>query len=371
MKLFAACAPGLETVLLAELRRLGLGRALRIVGGVEFSGDLEDVQRINLWSRTASRLLVRVSEFHASSFHELERRAKKAAWERFIAPGGAARFRVTCRKSKLYHSDAVAVRLARAAGVAQAESAIAVDEPDEEVDDGGQLFVVRIANDICTISADTSGQLLHRRGYRLAVAKAPLRETLAAAIIAGSGWDRSSPLVDPMCGSGTILIEAALIARNIPPGIARAFAFQRWPEFERKPWERMLDDAREKIHARAPGRIIGSDRDDGAVKAAIENAHRAGVASDVEITRRALSSADYPTGEGWIVTNPPYGTRVGQSRDLRNLYAQLGQIVRNRGTEYRIAMLSADKSLESELRLDFREIFRTTNGGIPVRLVVS
>lgn len=368
LRLFVMTAPGLEGVLARELRGLGIGRSKNVVGGIEFSGGLEDMRRVNLWSRVANRVIGRVDEFHASTFHELERRAKRVDWGRFLAAGQRVRFRVTCRKSKLYHSDAVAERLGRAA---RAEIADGVESIEDERADGAQLFVVRIAHDVCTISVDTSGDLLHRRGYRQAVAKAPLRESLAAAMLLGTEWDTSVPLVDPMCGSGTIAIEGAMIARNIAPGLERRFAFQQWPGFDAAAWQRMIDEARGRALSRAPAPIVASDRDAGAVQAATENAERAGVAADIEISERTVSEADYPQPPGWIVTNPPYGLRVGEPAPLRNLYAQLGRIVRERAPGYRVALLSADRSLESQLGLELREVFRATNGGIPVRLVVG
>jgi putative N6-adenine-specific DNA methylase len=214
MEIFVMTAPGIEGLLAREITTLGLKPGEIVNGGVTIKGGHDAIQTLNLHSRLANRVIVRIAEFHASSFHELERRAKKVEWSRFISSGDPARFRVTCRKSKLYHSDAVAERLGRISG---ATATVGKDDESDESEEG-QLFVVRIAHDVCTISADSSGELLHRRGYRKAIAKAPLRETLAAAMIAGTEWDSSMPLVDPMCGAGTIAIEGAMIARNIAPG---------------------------------------------------------------------------------------------------------------------------------------------------------
>jgi putative N6-adenine-specific DNA methylase len=211
-------------------------------------------------------------------------------WARYIPVGMGVRFRVTCRKSRLYHSDAVTQRLA--AAVEYAVGAKLLESPvneDDEAAAAGQPFIVRMANDVCTISADSSGVLLHRRGYRQAIAKAPLRETLAAAMIIGCDWDTSTSLVDPMCGSGTIPIEAAMIARRMAPGRDRTFAFERWPEHDSVAWRQMADEARAQELEHAPAAIIASDRDAGAVRAATENAIRAGVAGDIEISERAVS----------------------------------------------------------------------------------
>ncbi|MGI9042530.1 MAG: THUMP domain-containing class I SAM-dependent RNA methyltransferase [Gemmatimonadaceae bacterium] len=366
LKIFVMTAPGIESLLAAELTALRIRITDQTAGGISFSGSTDHLQRVNLWSRLANRVLVRVAEFHASSFHELERRAKKIEWASFTSPGDRVRFRVTCRKSKLYHSDAVAARLLQASGGVAA----ATDESDEG-DDDAQLFVVRLSHDECTISADSSGELLHRRGYRHATAKAPLRETLAAAMLAGSGWDPSAPLVDPMCGAGTIPIEAAMIARGIAPGATRRFSFERWPDHDSAGWKKTVDDARDAALPRVPGPIIASDRDAGAIEATAANAGRAGVTGDLEISETSVSGASYPQPPGWIVTNPPYGLRVGETGPLRNLYSQLGHIVREGAPGYRLAMLSADKALESQLRLETDEVFRTTNGGIPIRLILA
>jgi putative N6-adenine-specific DNA methylase len=373
MKLFAMTAPGIEGILAAELVRLGVHPGASVAGGVAFSGDIPDLFRVNLWSRVANRVVVRLDEFHANSFHELERRAKKVEWARFLSPGTTARFRVTCRKSRLYHSDAVAERLAAAAErVAGTPSVMSSGhEDDDDSANSGQLFIVRIANDVCTISADSSGELLHRRGYRQAVAKAPLRETLAAAMLLGAEWDPARPLLDPMCGSGTIGVEAAMMARGMAPGIGRKFAFEDWPSHDAPAWARVLDDARGSVRSRAPGPILASDRDAGAVAAAVANASRAGVRDDIEVSERPLSAVEFPPAPGWIVSNPPYGMRVGESSPLRNLYAQLGNILRGRAKGYLLALLSADRALDAQMGLELREVFRTSNGGIPVRLVTG
>ena len=362
-------APGLEGILARELKSLGMALGKNVSGGVEFKGSREELWRANLWSRTANRVVERVAEFHASTFHELERRAKKVEWNRYLSAGSSVRFRVTARKSKLYHSDAVAERLGNAAG--KAGAVVAQDADDDESENDAQLFIVRIADDICSISADSSGALLHRRGYRQAIAKAPLRETLGAAMLLGSGWSSSKALVDPMCGSGTIAIEGAMIARNIAPGIRRKFAFEQWPDHDTAKWHALVDHAKSSERSRAESGILASDRDAGATTATIENANRAGVLEDIEVENRSLSEVELPDREGWIITNPPYGLRIGESGRLRNLYARLGQIVREAKAGYTLGLLSADKALDAQLGIVLEEVFRTTNGGIPVRMVVG
>lgn len=307
------------------MRALGFADAAASTGGVRFDCDAAGLARANLHSRIASRVVVRLAQFKALAFHELERAARRVEWARMLAPSAPFQLRVTARKSRLYHSDAIAQRVADA--IARAVSgAVSVDAPDH--DDileqssaslgvpfdatAAQLFVVRFDRDRCTISADASGELLHRRGYRQAVAKAPMRETLAAAVLAAARYDETQPLVDPFCGSGTLLIEAALMARRIAPGLARDFAAERWPEMRREHWTAVRTEAQAQVRPSAPAAIIGSDRDSGAIEAARANAQRAGVLADLELAQRPLSALQLPAGPGLLATNPPYGIRVSE-----------------------------------------------------------
>ena len=383
LSLFAITAPGLEEITAAELRGRGIAAPVVEAGGVGFTGTLDDLHEANLWLRTASRVVIRIASFHASEFHELERRAKRIPWGRYIGVPARVRFRVTCRKSRLYHSDAVAERLGRvigevhglAGGFALAPGDEAAPENDSPEGEDAQLFIVRLVHDEVTISADTSGALLHRRGYRQAVAKAPLRETLAAAMLVGSGWDGTTPLADPLCGSGTIPIEAAMMARRMAPGIdhvtrtSRRFAFMGWAGFDDAAWQDRIAKSIAGVLPHAPAPIIGTDRDAGAIAAAESNATRAGVRGDVTLRQQSVSALELPAGPGWVVSNPPYGVRVGDSAPLRNLYAQLGKMLRARARGWTLAMLTADRALERQVGVAFSDVLRTSNGGIPVRLV--
>jgi putative N6-adenine-specific DNA methylase len=393
-QIFAPTAPGLESIAAGELKALGV-RGNQEVGGVAFGGDLEAIYKANLWLRTASRVVIRLGQFHASTFYELERHSKKLPWPDFLPGSGAVEVRVTCRKSKLYHSDAVAERVLSAiAGAAsrnielRAASSVSDEDGEDGENEGAagtsagaergptQLFIVRIVHDHVEISADSSGALLHRRGYRKEVAKAPLRETLAAAIVLASGWEgpRGAPLLDPMCGSGTIPIEAALIARGIAPGLQREFQFMNWPTFDRDLWNGILEKARSSV-TNPKLDIRGADRDAGAISAATHNAERAGVAGDVGFSVGSLSGSiaaieDVANGEGWILSNPPYGVRVGESKDLRDLYATLGAALKTK-RGWRIGLLTSDAVLAGQMRLTLRPRFATSNGGIPVGFLAS
>lgn len=366
---FAVAAPGLEEFTARELASLDLVPAVE-PGGVVFKGDLGDLYRANLHLRTASRVLARMGNFFfATSFPELQKRASRLPWERFLVPGQTVSLRITCHRSKLYHSDAVGRTVAAALAERLGQPSPQI-KTDEENGQAAQLVVVRVAEDRCTVSVDSSGLLLHKRGYRQAVAKAPLRETLAAALLMASGWDLRSPLLDPFCGSGTIPIEAALMALGIPPGKDRLFAFMDWPGYDESRWKTILADQPEPPASLPP--ILGSDRDAGAVKMAYENAERAGVADRIEFTCQAVSSITPPHSPhgtaNWVVTNPPYGLRVSEGKDLRNLYAQFGHVLREKCPGGNVAVLSSDPALLGQMKMKLDTSLAFVNGGIHVRL---
>ncbi len=335
-------------------------------------GEIEAIYRANVFLRTASRVLLRLGEFHAAAFSELKRHTQQLPWKQFIHPGQNVAVRVTCHKSRLYHSTAVAREVITAIDAALGKPVVPSKTNDEQLGVVPQLIIVRLINDQCTISIDTSGHLLHRRGYRLATAKAPLRETLAAGLLLASNWDCFSPMLDPFCGSGTIAIEAALLAYQIPPGISRDFAFMDWPDYN----PHLLSSIRSvPLHKPAGGipgkpndiKIIASDRDAGAIRTAQSNAERAGVAPYIEFSQRTVSAVD-PIGKGWIITNPPYGVRVGENKDLRNLYAQFGNVMRSRFPGWHFAVMCSDLLLLHQLKLPLDTSISLINGGIPVRV---
>ncbi|MFP5376154.1 MAG: class I SAM-dependent RNA methyltransferase, partial [Acidimicrobiia bacterium] len=305
-----------------------------------------------LRSAVASRVVVRVARFPARTFADLERRAAAVDWAPWT--GGGGRFRVVAVKSRLFHTAAVAERLERAVG-----------------GPGPTPFLVRIDHDHVTISADASGDALHRRGWRLATAKAPLRPTLAAAALRTIGWDSTTPLVDPFCGSGTIAIEAAGLSAGLAPGRLRPFAFQAWPSFAPGTWVSVLGEAAALV--RPPGAtVLAADRDAGACAATAANAERAGVVVDVR--HQPLSALSPPPGgPGWLVANPPWGARTdpGPARDLRDLYAALGAVVRDRLPGWGVALLVGDRRLARATGLPLVHRWSTTSGGIRAHLLTT
>lgn len=375
---FAVCTPGLEALTAGELADLGIRTPRPTRGGVEFRATTRQLYAANLWSRTATRILVRIGSFRAATWPELLAGADELAWYRWLPAGRPVRFRISSSGSRLYHTGAIEQRLRGTLGLPPATAsrppagARDADHDADGPDDDEALVVVRVVRNRVTISVDSSGAPLHRRGWRLDGAKAPLRETLAASLLLAAGWDGRIPLVDPFCGSGTIAIEAALLARNAAPGRDRLFAFGEWPGFEPGTWASVVEESRRAERERAGVTIVAADRDAGAVAATRSNAERAGVEDDLVVREAAVSDLRPPaTPDGWLITNPPFGTRVQGGRDLRDLYARLGDVVRATIPGWRVGLLVADPRLAGHTRLPLTESLRTTTGGIAVRFLTT
>lgn len=378
---WCACAPGLERLVAEEFASFGLKPKELEPGGFSAAMTVPQLYAANLRSALANRITVRIGRFHAAEFWELEKRSERVAWHAWIPKGGTVAFRVTSRKSKLYHNDAIAERLgallaAKVPGVSVESPA---DEEEPEARDPSrslgtsprlatQLILVRLVNDEVTLSIDSSGDLLYKRGWRQATAKAPLRETLAAAMLTAAGWDGSTALHDPFCGAGTIVIEAARRLRRIPPGWDRSFAFERWPTFAPPVWAEVRREAEQGIVEAPKVALLGSDRDAGAIRAATANAERAGVSDLVKFAEADIRDLP-PAPRTHLVTNPPYGVRVGDPTEMAPLYTALGRLTRADAT--RLTFLSPDHVLTQATRVPTRTAWSTTNGGIPVECHTS
>jgi len=371
LQMFAACAPGLEGMLHDELVALGATHPVRAPGGVAFAGALRDLYRVNLGAGLASHVLLRVARFPSRHVAHLRKRAGAVPWAEVLPAGQPFAVRATSRASKLYHTGAIAERVALA--IAETSGAVPATAPD----DAAVSVVVRVLADMVTISIDTSGMPLHRRGYRLETGKAPLREDLARALLLASSWDPATPLVDPMAGAGTIPIEAALLARRLAPGRLREFAIQRTALHDPALLAEVRGEAEARALPRAPAPIFGSDRDAGAVAAARGNAARAGVHDDVELVHAPLRGAPVLCGtpaaaaHGAVVTNPPFGRRVGDVERLGNLYQSFGHLVQRLPPAWRIALCAADRRLALRTGLPLRSAFLTTHGGLKVRAMCA
>jgi len=375
LELFVVTPPGLEALAAGELGALGLAGAAVEAGGVALRGTLRDLARANLALRTATRVLVRLGSFRASSFGALRARAAGLPWERVLRPGDALVLRVTTRRSRLWHGEAVAERVLEAAAARLGGPVARVRPAAADADDAGpdQLVVVRLERDRCTVSVDSSGAPLHRRGYRLAGARAPLRETLAAGLLLAAGWEPGVPLVDPFCGSGTLVLEAALRAEGRLPGAGRGFAFEAWPGVDA--------GALAALRAAAPPAPLaaggaglpleGFDRDAGAVAAARANAERAGLGDRVRFAVQPVSALAARPGPGWVVSNPPHGVRLRSRHDLRDLYARLGAVLRRQRPGWRVALLLADPRHAAATGLPLEARLRLRHGGLPLALHVG
>jgi putative N6-adenine-specific DNA methylase len=362
-ELFVACLPGLESLLADEIGELELGEAQVEAGGVSLRCGPRGMLRANLELGLASHVLARVASFHARNFGDLVRKTMQIPWQRWLG-GALPQVRAVCRKSRLIHSGAVAERVRE--GIAQRLQASA---------DGPGVVHVRLRDDVCTLSLDTSGEPLHRRGARTDVGKAPLREDLARALVRASGWDRQSPLLDPMVGSGTIVLEAAALARRLAPGRGRAFAFEGTPLCDEALWREVRTQVDERALPACPAPLYGSDRDAGAIERARANAQRLGVASDIEFQHAALRAAPLlcgtppPPPAGALVTNPPFGRRIA-SRSLHQLYQALGVLARKLPAGWRVALVAADRRLALRTGIALKTAFLTVHGGLKVRGLV-
>ena len=365
---FATTAKGVEEVLAAELVRLGVPDVAPEGGGVRFAGGMEAAYRANLWLRTASRVLMPLAEFACETPEELYLGARSIPWNDYLTPSMTLAVDCNLRDSALTHSGFVALKT---------KDAI-VDElrdhcgsrPNVDTKDPDLRVNVRLFRNRCTVSLDCSGAPLDRRGYRLDRHEAPLKENLAAALVELSGWDCSTPFLDPMCGTGTIVIEAALKALRVPPGLLRTgFGFQRWPGFDRALWARLVEEAREGMLAALPAPLLGSDLSHSAVAMAHENARRAGVGSLVSLGRGDITELSPPPGPGVLIFNPPYGKRLGEEEALKPLYKEIGDVMKKRCKGYTAYLFTGNLELAKSVGLKASRRIVLYNGPIECRLL--
>ena len=323
-ELIAPCHFGLESVLKREIYDLGYDISKVEDGKVTFIGDADAIARANIFLRTAERVLLKVGEFKATTFTELFDNTKELEWEEFIPKNG--KFWVTKANSinsKLFSSSDIQ-SIVKKAIVERLKGKYAVNWFEED----GNSYPIRVSlmKDVVTISLDTSGDSLHKRGYRPAAGKAPISETLAAALIMLTPWKSDRILIDPFCGSGTFPIEAAMMAANIAPGMNRQFTAEQWKNLIPKQlWYDTVEEAQDLMDADIQVDIQGYDIDAEVVKAARENAKRAGVDHLIHFQQRAVADLHHPKKYGFVITNPPYGERLEEKEDLPELYTQIGQ----------------------------------------------
>jgi len=361
-EIFLATQPGLETLLLDEVIERGFQRAKTTSGGVTIWGDWNDVWRANLTLRGASKVLARIGEFRAFHLAQLDKRSRKFPWGNTLMPGHTVKVEVvTNRKSKIYHAGAAIERLERAIHE-EFGAQIATSMDDADI-----IIKTRIDDNNVRLSVDTSGVGLHKRGYKQAMGKAPLRETMAALALRGCGYDGTETVLDPMCGSGTFLIEAAQISRNLMAGQTRSFAFESLASYDAKAVQSLKDNW---IIRDSSQKFYGSDRNVNVIGFSKDNSERGGVADMCEFKPLPLSKIERPAGPpGLIITNPPYGARIGKKKDLFALYTSFGDVMRDRFKGWRIGMITSDTKLAEATKLPWLKTGPPiAHGGLKVKL---
>lgn len=324
-KLIATTTFGIEAVAAKELKKLGYENLKVENGRVEFEGDEMDIAISNIWLRTAERVLIKVAEFKAESFEELFNGTKNVDWGKYIPVDGKMHVVGKSVKSKLYSVPDCQSIVKRAIVKSMEETY----DRDWFSEDGPVYKIeVGILKDIVTLTIDTSGEGLHKRGYRQNSGAAPLKETLAAAMVLLSRWDENKILIDPFCGSGTILIEAALIANNIAPGLKRRFVSETWPSMSKSTWMQVREGALKAVK-KTPAKFIGYDIDDWVLKTARNNAIKASVAKFIEFHKLDFNEFSSNKKDAMIITNPPYGERLGEKEQIEKLTKKMGDIIRD------------------------------------------
>lgn len=355
-EIFCVVPPGLEPVLTEELSGLGWRDTHVQPGGVSFQGGWPDIWRANLLLRLPVRILARIGGFRAMHLAQLDKRASKFDWSLF-KPGQPIKVEVTSRKSRIYHAGAARQRIEKALGA-------------HGLTLGGEdalTLRARIDDDFCTFSIDTSGEALHKRGHKVAVNKAPMRETLAAAFLRMCQYDGREPVVDPMCGSGTFVIEAAEIAAGLAPGRSRAFAFQSLASFDANAFETIRPAA---CAPTEPALFYGFDRDQGAIGMAQKNAARATVDGISQFAHAPISALVPPCeAPGLVIANPPYGARIGNKKALYGLYSAFGARLKDHFGGWRFGFVTSDKGLARATGLDIsQQSAPIPHGGLKVFL---
>jgi putative N6-adenine-specific DNA methylase len=369
MDYFATCARGLETVLAGELHDLGAADVEPGRGGVQFSGDQALLYRANLWLRTAIRVLQPILEVTVTSPEELYEAVRTVDWSRYLTPEHTLAVDCNVRDSHLTHSKYAALKVKDAICDQFVERS--GRRPSVDVDEPMVGLNLHVYKDQAVLSLDSSGESLHKRGYRPIQTKAPLNEALAAALVLLSGWKHDTPFVDPLCGSGTLVIEAAWMAVRRPPGLTRRrFGFQGWMDFDIGLWTAMRDEARRGVRKRLEAPILGYDVRNDAIDFARGNARAAGVGHLLRFEVKDVKDFQPPPGPpGVLLCNPPYGERIGEERELVPLYRTLGEVFRSRCGGRRACVFTGNRALAREIGLQPERKVDLFNGKIPCQLL--
>lgn len=370
-RFFATSAKGVEPILTKELMELGIDNLKTASGGVQFEGSMETLYRANLWLRTANRVLMQLAVFPCPTPQALYQNARQIRWSEWISAEQTLAVDCNCRNSAITHSHFAALKIKDAVVDQIRDNTgrrpnVNTRNPDIRVN-------AHIASDSCVLSLDASGDGLHMRGYRRQTTEAPIRETLAAAIVELSDWNSEGFFIDPMCGSGTILIEAALKALNYAPGLLRvgdrSFGFQHWRGFNQDRWDGIVSEARNKVREKIPGRLLGYDLSRSAVDIAKKNTSAVGLANQIRLSRGDVLNLSPSGHTGVIACNLPFGERTGDVKALVPLYKGIGDILKQRCTGYRAYLFTGNLKLAKSIGLRPSRRFALHNGPIECRLL--
>jgi putative N6-adenine-specific DNA methylase len=369
---FAITTPGFEHTVSSEITTLECADVKQVLsGGVEFSAPFESVYDCNLMLRTANRILLRIDSFTARSYPELYNKARRIPWEIYCGFSRKVSVTVSSKHSRLHHTGNIEQAVLDALTEHMKSLGVMVQpEPDASI-----CFHIRFSDDICTISVDSSGELLYKRGYRINTAHAPIRETIAAAILMEAQWNRYACIADPMCGSGTFLLEAAQLALHRAPGYSRSFAFQSWPSFSETHFKIGLKKCDGHIRTTPSIKLVGSDIDKSSVKAVTENAERLGVLEMLSLSvgdcMNFNVSGEYGS-KGLLVSNLPYGKRVGAADNtIRDFIKEFSVTLRKSCRGWNFALVSAHEQFENLSALKVQKKIPFVNGGIPVAVYMG
>ena len=363
---FAPCPRGLEAALAQELTALGAAQVEAADGGAHFAGPLALCYRANLESRIASRILWRVAVAPYRSEDDIYRAALALPWPQWFDVGNTVRINVAALRCPLKSLDFVTLRIKDA--VCDAFRAHCGERPSVDTREPAVRIHAFLTADQLMLYLDTSGEPLFKRGYRAAAGEAPLRENLAAGIVRLTGWTPGEPLLDPMCGSGTLLIEAALIALDIAPGAKRAFGFEKLKNFDRRSWDKLKSTSQSRERSRTTLSIYGSDLYGDELKTARANIAAAGLEDVIRLKQANVLEISPPAERGVIVTNPPYGVRLGSGDELAQFYPKLGDVLKQRFSGWRAYIFSADRELPKLIRLAASKRTPLFNGALECRL---
>ena len=362
LNLIATASFGIESVVADELRELGYSDLKVDNGKIEFTGTVYDICKTNIWLRSADRVLLKIGEFEAKSFEELFEKTKALPWHKIIERNGKFPVaKISSVKSTLFSkSDSQAI--VRKAVVESLKQKYRVDWFSE---DGADFEIkVQILKDLVTISIDTSGEGLHKRGYRPILNKAPIKETMAAALIKLSKWKGGNrPFLDPTCGTGTFLIEAAMIAKNIAPGANRNFASEKWSIIPEEMWINARDEAFSMENDSTPI-IIGSDIDKNTLSIAAKNIEAAGFSDIIKLEHKPLSDISSEYEYGAIMSNPPYGERISDEAEVETLYREMGKVFREKFPTWSYYIITSNEKFQKLFGKNADKNRKLYNGGI-------